>query len=300
MIAGPQIALGGAAVGLAVGLTGMGGGALMAPLLVLVFGVDPLTAVSSDLLSSLAMKPVGAWVHVKRGTVQRGVAAALCAGSVPAAFAGACAVECFGQSEALHRGLRVAIGAALLLACAGILLRRALERRGQVAPPPFSTALPLRVLPTVLVGALGGLVVGATSVGAGSLMMVMLLALYPALDGGSLVGTDLVQAIPLVGSAALGHALFGQVELGLTGWLVLGALPAVYLGARLSARAPARLICWALFAVLLASGLKMVGVSGGWLVLASGGAVLVALGVAAVRRWRGGAPAAADVKAHLG
>lgn len=296
MIAGPQIALGGAAVGLAVGLTGMGGGALMAPLLVLVFGVDPLTAVSSDLLSSLAMKPVGAWVHLKRRTVQRGVAAALCAGSVPAAFAGACAVELFGQSEALHRWLKVAIGAALLLACAGMLLRRTMERRaGRTAPVP--PRLPVRLLPTVMVGVVGGLVVGATSVGAGSLMMVMLLGLYPALDGGSLVGTDLVQAIPLVGAAALGHALFGNVELGLTGWLVLGAIPAVYLGARLSARAPARLIRWTLFAVLLASGLKMVGVRGGWW----GPAVVVAAGFTLAMRWRRtGSASAADAKAHLG
>ena len=263
MVDGLQIALGGAAVGLAVGMTGMGGGALMAPLLVLVFRVDPLVAVSSDVLSSLAMKPVGAWVHLRRGTVHGGIAKALCAGSVPAAFLGAWAVERLGHSAALERWLTRGIGCALLLACCAMVLRRLLERRSPKAGGRSAQAV--RLAPTVAIGAVGGLMVGATSVGAGSLMMVMLIALYPSLEGASLVGTDLVQAIPLVASAALGHLLFGEVHLGLTGWLVVGAVPATWFGAQLSARAPAGLIRVALFGVLLASGLKLLGLGTGWL-----------------------------------
>jgi uncharacterized membrane protein YfcA len=112
---------------------------------------------------------------------------------------------------------------------------------------------------TVLVGVVGGLVVGMTSVGSGSLIIIALLALYPALSAASLVGTDLVQAVPLVASAALGHLLFGDFRLDLTASLLIGCLPGVYLGARLSSRAPGGLVRRALALVLLASGLKLLG-----------------------------------------
>jgi len=110
---------------------------------------------------------------------------------------------------------------------------------------------------TVLIGLAGGFIVGMTSVGSGSLMIVMLLLLYPALSAKELVGTDLVQAIPLVGAATLSHALFGHVDLSLTGSLLIGALPAVYLGARVSSRAPDAVIRPALIVILLASSLKL-------------------------------------------
>jgi uncharacterized protein len=111
----------------------------------------------------------------------------------------------------------------------------------------------------VLVGVVGGLVVGMTSVGSGSLIIIALMALYPALGAASLVGTDLVQAVPLVASAAVGHLLFGDFRLDLTASLLLGCLPGVYLGARLSSRAPGGLVRRALALVLLASGLKLLG-----------------------------------------
>jgi hypothetical protein len=114
-------------------------------------------------------------------------------------------------------------------------------------------------VPTLLVGIVGGLVVGMTSVGSGSLIIIALLALYPTLSAASLVGTDLVQAVPLVASAALGHLLFGDFRLDLTASLLIGCLPGVYLGARLSSRAPGGLVRRALALVLLASGLKLLG-----------------------------------------
>jgi uncharacterized membrane protein YfcA len=119
--------------------------------------------------------------------------------------------------------------------------------------------LRIRPIPTMAVGALGGLVVGMTSVGSGSLIIVMLLFLYPSLRGSQLVGTDLVQAVPLVGAAALGHVLFGDFKLGLTASLLIGAVPGVYVGARVSARAPDSVIRPALAFVLTASALKLIG-----------------------------------------
>jgi uncharacterized membrane protein YfcA len=119
--------------------------------------------------------------------------------------------------------------------------------------------VPVRVLPTIAVGVAGGLIVGLTSVGSGSLMIVLLLALYPRLQTSALVGTDLVQAVPLVTSAALGHLLFGDFQLALTASLLVGCIPGVYAGARLSSRAPDHAIRPVLVAVLVASALKLLG-----------------------------------------
>lgn len=257
----------GLVVGVLVGLTGMGGGALMTPVLVLLFGVQPLAAVSSDLVVSLFMKPVGGFVHLRRGTVHFRLVGWLCLGSVPAAFAGVLILRALGSGEQVQSVVKTALGVALLLAVATMVARAllAVRRRGRAwrdgsaATPRTDAPLAVRVVPTVLVGVVGGVVVGMTSVGSGSLMIVLLLALYPRLRAGELVGTDLVQAVPLVGAAALGHALFGDVQLGLTAALLVGAIPGVWLGARLSSSAPQMLVRRALALVLLASGLKLVG-----------------------------------------
>ena len=250
----PAIALAGLVVGFSVGLTGMGGGALMTPILVLFFKIHPLAAVSSDLLASLVMKPVGGSVHLRRGTVRKDLVLWLCVGSVPAAFAGALILRALGGNvdELLKRALGVALLAAAISIMVKAELQRRREARGEAPPVVINRAS------TVLVGAIGGLVVGITSVGSGSLIIVMLLLLYPGLRASELVGTDLIQAIPLVGAATLGHLLFGDVRLGLTASLLVGALPGVYVSARLSARADDRVVRPALFVLLLTSGLKLV------------------------------------------
>ena len=165
--------------------------------------------------------------------------------------------------------VKQALGAALLLAAAGLVtktymaLRERMKRRQagiaedtSPVPPP----LKVKVVPTLIVGAVGGLVVGMTSVGSGSLIIIALLMLYPVLRANQLVGTDLVQAVPLVGAAALGHVLYGDFQLGITTSLLVGCIPGVYIGARFSAQAPGGIIRRALTLVLLASGLKLVGV----------------------------------------
>jgi uncharacterized membrane protein YfcA len=236
----------------------------MTPLLVLFFGVAPLSAVSSDLVASAVMKPFGSAVHLRRGTVHGGLVRWLCVGSVPAAFAGVFVARALGPGERVHEVIQMALGAALLLAVFGLVakaylgLRDEVRREGVVGP---TGPILVRVIPTVLVGVVGGLVVGITSVGSGSLIIVALLALYPALKANDLVGTDLVQAVPLVASAALAHLLFGDFQLALTTSLVLGSIPGVLIGAMLSSRAPGGLIRAALTVVLTASAAKLLGAS---------------------------------------
>jgi uncharacterized membrane protein YfcA len=255
------LSLAGLVVGMTVGLTGMGGGALMTPLLVLVFKVEPLAAVSSDLVASFVMKPIGGGVHLRRGTVNLRLAAWLCMGSVPAAFAGVLVVKAFGDGDRLQDAVQLMLGAALLLAASMVVIKAIVQRRrAETDDHEVIADIALRPGPTVVVGVLGGLLVGITSVGSGSLMIVLLLMLYPKLTTKSLVGTDLVQAIPLVGSAALGHLLFGDFRLDVASWLLVGAIPGVYIGARMSAVAPDRVIRPVLCVVLAATGLKLLDV----------------------------------------
>jgi uncharacterized membrane protein YfcA len=276
-------------------MTGMGGGALMTPVLVLFFGIPPLAAVSSDLVVSAVMKPVGGLVHLRRGTVNLRLVGLLCLGSVPSAFCGVLVSRALGGGSGVQQWTKIALGVALLLAALGLVLRayhdmvergrRAALRRsqgtGSAAAAPAEMPLRLRPVTTVLVGIVGGLIVGMTSVGSGSLIIVALLALYPALTARTLVGTDLVQAVPLVASAAVGHLLFGDFKLALTASLLIGSLPGVYLGARVSSRAPAGLVRRALALVLFASGLKLLGVPD-----VPTGMILVAVLIAGPLLWK--------------
>ena len=273
------MALAGLGVGIVVGLTGMGGGALMTPILVLFFGVPPLAAVSSDLAASAVMKPFGGWVHARRGTVNWALVRWLCLGSVPAAFAGVLLMRALGDGESVQDVVRVALGVALLLAVAGLLLKAYNSRKAGASDG--TPQVTVRPVPTLLLGAVGGLVVGMTSVGSGSLIIVILLALYPMLRPNDLVGTDLIQAIPLVAAAALGHAIFGDLQLDLAAAVLVGSVPGVLIGARLSSRAPAGVVRAALVIVLIASALKLfevpTAVVGAVVAAATAGAVLIAV-----------------------
>jgi uncharacterized protein len=279
------VIIAGLIVGFTVGLTGMGGGALMTPILVLLFKVQPLAAVSSDLVNSLMMKPVGGAVHLRRGTVQWDLVRWLAIGSVPAAFVGVLVLRGIGTGSGVESTTKALLGWALLVAAIALVAKATLQARSGrrlAASGEQPNDIPYRIKPlaTLLVGLVGGLIVGMTSVGSGSLMIVLLMLIYPRLSSKSLVGTDLIQAIPLVASAALGHLLFGDVDLGLTGSLVIGSLPGVYAGARLSASAPDVIVRPALVFVLLASALKLLGL--GTVAL---GVSLAALVVTALPLW---------------
>ena len=273
----PAIAVGGLVVGVVVGMTGMGGGALMTPMLVFFFGVPPLTAVSSDVVASFFMKPIGGLVHLRRGTVHLGLVGWLCLGSVPAAFVGVLLLRLIDDPDTLQTVLTTALGVLLVAAAVGLagkayftLLSRERQRQGTEQPQPLG-ALQVRPAATVAVGALAGLIVGITSVGAGSILIVCLLALYPRLQTSQLVGTDLVQAVPLVASASVGHLLFGDFQLGLAASVLVGAIPGVWAGALVSSRTPGALIRRVLAVVMLTSGAKLLG-----------GSVAVVAGVAVV------------------
>jgi uncharacterized membrane protein YfcA len=293
----PAIAVAGLLVGVVVGLTGMGGGALMTPVLVFFFGVTPLAAVSSDVVASFFMKPIGGLVHLRKGTVHLGLVRWLCVGSVPGAFAGVLLIRLLRVGDDLQSSLLIALGIVLVLASLAMAaksylkLRERARRRaagGHEAPEHPVTDVPVHKLRTVLIGAGGGLIVGMTSVGAGSLMIVALLLLYPSLKAGQLVGTDLVQAVPLVASASLGHILFGDFTLGLTGSVLIGAIPGVWLGARVSSHSPGGLVRRALAVVLLASGVKLLGAPTGLVLIVVAAALVGGVGCWALVRVRNG------------
>jgi uncharacterized membrane protein YfcA len=286
----PYIVLGSAVVGFLVGLTGAGGGALMTPMLILLFGIKPSAAISSDLVAAVLMRPVGAAVHLKKGTVNLRLVGWMVTGSVPAAFAGAYLLHLLGNSKSAEDNIEKALGAALLLGAAAMVVRYLLDRRGGHARVGVVHGLTVRPLPTVLIGIVGGLIVGMTSVGSGSLMIVMLLFLYPLLGANQLVGTDLTQAVPLTLAAALGALAFGHVEFAVTTSIVIGSVPAVFVGALFSSRAPDRYIRPAITFVIFASGLKYAGLGTtalGWTlcaVLLAGASVWLAY----ARPWQAG------------
>jgi uncharacterized membrane protein YfcA len=274
------VVIGSAIVGLLVGMTGAGGGALMTPMLILLFGVTPAKAISSDLVASVVMRPVGAGVHLHAGTVHRRLVALLAAGSVPAALLGTWLLSLMGQSRAATARIETLLGAALLIGSAAMVLRYFLDRRGGRPRDGAIHEIGVRPLPTLVIGVVGGLLVGMTSVGAGSLMIVLLLFLYPTISAKQLVGTDLAQAVPLTLAAAIGSIVFGTVAFGLTVSLVIGSVPAVLIGSLLSSRVPDRYIRPVIAFVILASGLKYVGVGPAALGVVVVG--LLAVGVSAV------------------
>lgn len=272
----PYIILGSALVGLLVGMTGAGGGALMTPMLILLFNVEPLKAISSDLVAAVVMRPLGATVHFRRGTVNVRLVGFMAMGSVPMAFLGSFLLHELGNSSAAQTNVERLLGAALLVGAAAMVLRFVLDRRAGYTRRGAVADITVHPLRSIAIGAVGGLVVGMTSVGSGSLMIVLLLFLYPMLGANQLVGTDLAQALPLTLAAALGALAFGHVEFAVTTSLIIGSVPAVLVGSFLSSRAPDRYIRPAITFVIFASGLKYVGVATvalGWIlvgVLAAG------------------------------
>ncbi len=269
-----DIALAGLGVGFIIGLTGMGGGALMTPVLVIFFGVPASSAISSDIVASFFLKPIGGGVHIRRGTVNWTLVRWLAIGSVPAAFAGSYVIDRVA-SGGVEDDIKQILGVVLLVAAAAMLVKVAVQARRGPMPDVMMDQRLVRPVPTLLIGAVGGFMVGLTSVGSGSLIIVMLMLLYPTLSSREMVGTDLVQAIPLVGAAALGHLLFGNLALGLTLSVMVGAMPGVYLGAHVSARGSDRYIRPVLIAVLAVSSLKLLNISNGMLLGASGLAIVV-------------------------
>ena len=247
-------------VGIVVGLTGMGGGALMTPALIFL-GVNPTTAVANDLVAASVNKSVGAAVHWRSGSPNLKLAMWLILGSVPTAFAGAFIIKSFATGQAQEDFVATAIGWALLLTAVTYAVRMYIQLRyvtaGNTLPPRDPSLKPVK---TLLVGMVGGLLVGVTSVGSGSLIMVALLLLYPTLSAVRLVGTDLVQAVPLVLSAAISHVLVSGVEWAVLIPLIAGGTPGTFLGARIANWVSQSVIRRGIVIVLSLTGLKLLGV----------------------------------------
>jgi uncharacterized protein len=270
----PYIVLGSAVIGLLVGLTGAGGGALMTPMLILLFGVTPSAAISSDLVAAVVMRPFGAAVHLRRGTVNLRLVGWLTVGSVPAAFLGAYLLHVLGHTKSSQKHIEVILGVALLVGATAMIVRMVLDRRRGRSRATSVSDIAVRPFPTVLIGIIGGVIVGMTSVGSGSLMIVLLLFLYPLLGANQLVGTDLTQAVPLTAAAAAGALIFGHVVFAVTLSIIIGSVPAVLVGAYFSSRAPDIWIRPIIIFAILASGLKYVGLS----TVALGWALVIMLG----------------------
>ncbi|HCJ50282.1 MAG TPA: hypothetical protein DHV67_00270 [Gallionella sp.] len=247
-------------VGLIVGVTGVGGGSLMTPLLVLFFGVSPATAVGTDLLYASLTKTMGAWVHSKRGTVDWKVVGLLAMGSLPAALVTILMLKYLALDEKTLRSVVTSVLSVALLLTAVVLLFK--EQIMKIGRRRDGTMYELhhRYLPTATIatGVVVGSLVTVSSIGAGVLGTVALLFLYPRLPAVKIVGTDIAHAVPLTALAGMGHLALGTVNLVLLGSLLLGSLPGIYIGSHLSAKVPERVLRPLLAMMLLIIGLKMV------------------------------------------
>lgn len=266
---GPLIA--GLVVGLVVGMTGSGGGALLTPALILFLHVKAKTAVASDLVATLFMRPTAATVHLRRKTVHWEIVQWLVVGSVPAAFVSGWVAHYAITTSQNKTVLEPLVGVALLLSGAAAVARRVARAKAQAAEEAAGDALSdrrvlgqaemtsARKVACLLIGLIGGAVVGFTSVGSGTLMLVALGFTFPLLAPSELVGTDLVQAVPLVGAAALGHLLGGDLKLALTTSIIVGGVPGALVGALISRSIPQVPLGLIVAGVIFGSGLALVG-----------------------------------------
>jgi uncharacterized protein len=251
----PAQAVSGFAVGAIVGLTGVGGGSLMTPLLVLLFGIHPATAVGTDLLHAAITKTGGTYVHARQGRVDWRITGLLAAGSLPAAVATLAALHHYSN----HLGgdsriITITLGAALLLTAAVLILRTSLQRISQAQVPGLGR-FPIF---TILTGVVLGFLVTISSVGAGALGVTALFFLYPELKAAKIVASDLAHAVPLTLVAGLGHWLFGSVDWWLLLSLLIGSLPGIWLGSQFVGRIPEKLLRFLLAGMLVIVGSKLI------------------------------------------
>ena len=257
-ILNPLLPLSGFAVGLLVGLTGVGGGSLMTPLLVLVFGFKPATAVGTDLLYAAITKSGGSWVHHRHDNIDWTITGRLALGSVPAAGLTVLLLRQLGAQGHGAAGLISAVlGVALLLTAASLIFRQRLldHVKRRPASADFQKRAPAL---TILVGAILGVLVTISSVGAGALGVTALTFLYPQLATRRIVGSDIAHAVPLTLVAGLGHWWLGTVDVVLLVSLLIGSLPGIALGAHFAAKVPERALRGLLASILLLVGGKLI------------------------------------------
>jgi len=251
--------LAGFAVGGIVGLTGVGGGSLMTPLLVLMFGISPSVAVGTDLLYASVTKAGGTLAHSLKGTVDWAITRRLAAGSIPASALTLFAVHTWlpGGLEGASGLISFALGIALVLTAVALVLRKKIQafaqRHAGSVPAPRRT-----FWLTVLTGAVLGALVSISSVGAGALGVTALFFLYPSLPAHRIVGSDIAHAVPLTLVAGAGHWLIGSVDWFLLGSLLIGSLPGIWIGSHISARVPEKVLRPILAGMLLLIGARLI------------------------------------------
>ena len=256
----PYIVLGSAIIGLLVGMTGAGGGALMTPMLILLFGVTPAAAISSDLVAAVVMRPFGAGVHLRAGTVNLRLVRWMVIGSVPAAFLGAYLLHVLGNSKSAQTHIETVLGIALLIGASAMVLRFVLDRRSGQNRLGVVHDLKPRPLPTVVIGIVGGVIVGLTSVGSGSLMIVLLLFRVPDDRRQPARRNRSDSSRPAdPGRCARRADLRSRRGRRDRDRLIIGSVPAVLVGSMLSSTIPDRYVRPVIAFVIFASGLKYVG-----------------------------------------
>jgi uncharacterized membrane protein YfcA len=255
----PAIAIGGLGIGLLVGMTGMGGASLMTPLLILVFGVEPVTAIGTDLFYGAITKTVGGWQHLKQGTVHKGIAFWLAVGSVPSAIAGVWVIEWLQNNygeDRLDELVLGMVGGALLVVGIATLVRQ-FFLRGIIQERAAMHLYPRHIAAAIVTGAVTGFVIGLTSAGSGTLIAISLILVF-RLTPQRVVGTDIFHAAVLLWAAGIAHWIGGNVDFGLAGNILIGSIPGVMIGSRLAVRAPQNFLRTALGLVLCLSAVVII------------------------------------------
>jgi len=259
----PAIVAFGLGVGLLVGMTGIGGGSLMTPLLILVFGVKPITAVGTDLAYGAVTKTVGGWKHLRQGTVDMSLSGWMAVGSVPAAIGGVYVLELLERAHGNDfDDLLILMLAIALLLCGTATLARAVFLKQLHGRERDTVEMEARhKIGAVALGVLVGFVLGVTSAGSGALIAVGLILLFRLVPT-RVVGTDVFHAAVLLWSAAIAHLVSGNIDFALAGTILLGSVPGVWVGSHLSVRVPTGALRTTLAIVLLGSGLGLLAKSG--------------------------------------
>ena len=255
----PIIVIFGFGIGLLIGMTGMGGGSLMTPLLILAFGVQPVTAVGTDIFYGAITKTAGAWRHLKHHTVHRGIALWLAVGSVPMAIAGVWLIEIlqhrYGEDD-VNKVVLGMVASALLVVGVATLIRALFLR--DVIPERSAMHLYRRhIVAAIITGAVTGFVIGLTSAGSGTLIALVLIAVF-RLTPQRVVGTDVFHAAILLWAAGLAHWVGGNVDLGLAANILVGSIPGVLIGSQLAVKVPTGFLRNALGLVLIASSIALI------------------------------------------
>lgn len=259
LVIDPWLSVGGLFAGVVVGLTGLGGAAIVTPMLLLLFNVPAPIAVSTDLVSAAVMKPVGATVHIRRRTPYWPVVRWLSFGSVPGVLLGTWLFSLLATTESGEDTLKRLIGVVLLVAVLITVFRLRLRNYAEHhadAPMHFTRG---RLAVAGTVGLLVGTLVGLTSVGSGTLIAAALLILFPAMLPSRLVGTDIVQAVPMLAVGAIAHAGLGEVDWKIVVSLLIGQVPGVFIGARISSRYNGQELRWLLLVLVAAGGVSLLG-----------------------------------------